>query len=59
MKIVIGKYRISLNEETMRRMKREAYVKKMKKILSWTGIDSEILESRLVECFNMVTGAVD
>ena len=59
MKLGIGKYRINLNEETMRRMKREAYVKKMKKILSWTDIDSEVLESRLIECFNLVLGGGD
>ena len=59
MKIVIGKYVISLNEDVIKATGEETYVKRMLKSLRWTGIDPGILEERLRECHELVTGAVE
>lgn len=56
MRIVIGEYQISLNEDVMRKTRRDVWVRGRLKALKWTGIDPVLLKERLIECFNLVRG---
>ncbi len=54
MKIRIGNFSIDFNEASIRKARRESYVKGMVKTLAWTGIDPEVLAEKVGQVYDAV-----
>lgn len=54
MKIRIDKFYIDLNEDKMRKSRKDSYVKECVKALQYTGIDKDMLTDKISEAYDAV-----
>lgn len=57
MKVTFGKITVSINEDVLKKSRRQQWINARVKELEHTGIDRDVLTEKFTEVYNIVNGA--